>query len=346
VLTATFAAVSAAAGPLDTALGSIPSPSSNRLGPLNMYGLMIALGVIAAVEVGRSRWRARGGNPDDVYSIAFWAVPAGLIGARLYHVITDWNSLYANGRWWPHAFEVWNGGLGIPGGAALGIAVGVWVAHRRGWRISVGLDALIPGIALAQAIGRLGNWWNQELFGGPTTLPWGVEIDVGNRPDEYVGVATFHPTFLYEMLWNLALFGALIWVDRTRRLRPGNVLPLYIGGYFVGRLWIEAMRVDPATEILGIRVNIWLSMIGIGGAVVTLVARGLWRRTEDSDDPYRDGHRWVDPRTADASDEAATDRSAEPAEPAETAEPAEIAEAAETAGGELSGGPAEGPPPN
>jgi prolipoprotein diacylglyceryl transferase len=303
---ATLPATIAALGPDGVVLGSIPSPSSNRLGPLHMYGLMIALGVIAAVEAGRIRWRNRGGNPDDVYAIAFWAVPAGLVGARIYHVVTDWNRLYSGGRWWPEAFKVWNGGLGIPGGVALGVAVGVWVAHRRGWRLGVGLDALIPGIALAQAIGRLGNWWNQELFGGPTSLPWGVEIDLKNRPLEYAGSATFHPTFLYEMLWNLALFGLLIWVDRGRRLRPGTMLPLYVGGYFLGRLWIEAMRIDTATEILGIRVNIWLSIVGIGGAVVAVVARGLWRRPDDSDEPYRDGHRWSDPRNTGAAHEDPT----------------------------------------
>jgi prolipoprotein diacylglyceryl transferase len=296
-LTSGIVAAASTVGLDGAALASIPSPSSNRIGPLNMYGLMIALGVIAAVEVGRARWRARGGNPDDVYSIAFWAVPAGLIGARLYHVITDWNRLYADNP--GDIVKIWNGGLGIPGGIVAGIGVGVWVAHRRGWRLGVGLDALIPGIALAQAIGRIGNWWNQEVFGGPTTLPWGLEIDPANRPDQYIGSATFHPTFLYEMLWNLALFAVLILIDRTRRLRPGNILPLYVGGYFLGRLWIEAMRVDTASEILGVRVNIWLSIVGIGVGVVALVARGLWRRPDDSDEPYRDGHRWIDPRLAD-----------------------------------------------
>jgi len=303
-VTATLSAVGAlaVADPSLAAFASIPSPSSNRLGPLHMYGLMIALGVIAAVEMGRWRWKDRGGNPDDVYAIAFWAVPAGLVGARLYHVITDWNRLYSGGRWWPEAFKVWNGGLGIPGGAAVGIAVGVWVAHRRGWRLGVGLDALIPGIPLAQAIGRLGNWWNQELFGGPTSLPWGVRIDPKNRPVEYLTSSAFHPTFLYELLWNLALCYLLVRIDRTRRLRPGTLLPAYVGGYFLGRLWIEAMRVDTATEILGIRVNIWMSIVAMAGAVLAVAIRGLWRRSEDSEEPYRDGHRWVDPHGAAAGE--------------------------------------------
>lgn len=267
-------------------LASIPSPSSNRLGPFHMYGLMIALGVIAAVELGRRRWRERGGDPDDVYAIAFLAVPAGLIGARLYHVLTDWRSF--EGRWLD-AFKIWQGGLGIPGGMALGIAVGVWVAHRRGWRLSVGLDALVPGLPLAQAIGRLGNWWNQELFGRPSTLPWAVEIDIVNRPLQYIGSSTFQPTFLYEMVWNLALCGFLIWIDRKRVLRPGSLLPLYVGIYFVGRLWIEALRVDVASTIGPFRVNIWLSIIGIAGAVIVLAVRGLRRRPDDVEEPYRPG---------------------------------------------------------
>lgn len=305
-MTGTLSAVGAlvVADPSTAALASIPSPSSNRLGPLHMYGLMIALGVIAAVELGRARWRARGGNPDDVYAIALWAVPAGLIGARLYHVVTDWNRLYSDGRWWPEAFKVWNGGLGIPGGAALGIAVGVWVAHHRGWRLGPGLDALIPGIPLAQAIGRVGNWWNQEVFGRPTSLPWGLEISPKNRPVDYLTSSTFHPTFLYELLWNLALCGLLIWLDRKRTLRPGTVLPLYVGGYFLGRLWIEALRSDEATHVLGLRVNIWLSIIGIAAAAIVLLVRGVRRRPGDSDEPYRDGHRWVDPRRGDVSGDA------------------------------------------
>lgn len=280
------------------ALASIPSPSSNQLGPLHMYGLMIAIGVVAAVELGRYRWKARGGNPDDVYAIAFWAVPAGLIGARLYHVLTDWDRLYSAGRW-ENAFKIWEGGLGIPGGMAVGIGTGVWVAHRRGWRLSAGLDALIPGMALAQAIGRIGNWWNQELFGRPTSLPWGIEIAPQHRPADYIGSTVFQPTFLYEMLWNLALFAFLLWIDRKRTLRPGNILALYIGGYFLGRLWIESLRIDTASEILGLRVNIWLSIFGIGGAVIALVARGVRRRPDDRDDPYLDGHRWTPPGSPD-----------------------------------------------
>ena len=271
---------------------SIPSPGSNTVGPFHMYGLMIALGVIAAVELGRRRWAARGGNPDDLYAIAFWAVPAGLIGARLYHLATDWRSYQDR---WIDAFKIWNGGLGIPGGIALGVIVGLWVAHRRGARLSVILDAVVPTLPLAQAIGRLGNWWNQELFGRPSSLPWAIRIDPVHRPIEYIGSSTFQPTFLYEMLWNLALCGLLIAIDRKRSLRPGNILPIYVGLYFVGRLWIESLRIDTASTIGPFRINIWLSIIGIGGAIIVLSVRGLRRRPDDIDEPYLDGHIWSPP---------------------------------------------------
>jgi prolipoprotein diacylglyceryl transferase len=282
-----------------------------------MYGLMIALGVLAAVELGRKRWRDRGGNPDDVYAIAFLAVPAGLIGARLYHVATDWRSY--QGRW-VDAFKIWEGGLGIPGGVALGIAVGVWVAHRRGWRLSVGLDALIPGIPLAQAIGRLGNWWNQELFGKPTNLPWGVQIDVQHRPLEYIAYSVFQPTFLYEMLWNLALCGLLLFVDKKRVLRPGNILPLYVAGYFIGRLWIEALRIDTASMIGPFRINTWMSIIGIGGAILVFIARGVRRRESDVDGPYRDGHVWSPDATTEALVSEDSEIETAPTKPAPTKE--------------------------
>jgi prolipoprotein diacylglyceryl transferase len=199
---------------------------------------------------------------------------------------------------------------------ALGIAVGVWVAHRRGARLPSILDAVVPALPLAQAIGRLGNWWNQELFGGPTSLPWGVRIDAANRPFEYIGSAVFHPTFLYEMLWNLALCGVLILIDRRRQLRPGNLLPLYVLGYFTGRLWIEALRIDEASIIFGLRVNIWLSIIGIGGSLLIFAIRGLGRRPEDSDEPYTDGHRWTP--DADGTESPATESTTTESSPTES----------------------------
>lgn len=279
-------------------LASIPSPSESviEIGPLRLtaYGLMIALGVVAAYELSRHRWARRGGDPEDIGAIAIWAVPAGLVGARIYHVITDWNELYADdpGR----ALRIWDGGLGIPGGIVAGVAVGVVVARRRGINLPVGLDMVAPALPLAQAIGRLGNWWNQELYGGPTDLPWGLEIDCEHRVAGYecVGGATdvlFHPTFLYEMLWNLALVGLLLLVDRRRVLRPGRLFVVYVGGYALGRLWVEAVRIDPATEIVGVRVNIWVSALVFLGAALFLVIGGVRRRAGDRDDPYVDGHR-------------------------------------------------------
>lgn len=271
-------------------LASVPSPPSNRLGPFTAYGLMIAFGVLAAVEISRRRWAARGGDPDDMSAIAIWAVPAGLIGARLYHVVTD-NELYRGDRW-VDAFKIWQGGLGIPGGILCGVGVGAWVAYRRGLRLAPALDTVAPALPVAQAIGRLGNWFNQELFGGPTTLPWGLSVksEVARRAG-YPAGTLFHPTFLYEGLWNLALAGLLVLIDRKRVVRPGRLFVLYVGGYFTGRLWVESLRIDPANEILGLRVNIWISLLVMAGCLVVLLVGGVRRRPGDSDEPYDEGRR-------------------------------------------------------
>ncbi len=253
-------------------LGSIPAPPGNTLslGPLtfNYYGLMIALGVLVAVEIVRRRWVARGGEADDITSIATVGVPAGLVGARLYHVITDWPTYFGSDSALApiDALKIWNGGLGIPGGLLMGLSAGAWQAHRRGitgdrfWSFS---DAVIPGVPVAQAIGRLGNWFNQEIFGGPSTLPWAVEVDRAFRPPEYAEFATFHPAFLYEGLLNLALAGGLVLLDRTGSLKRGQIFPLWITGYGTLRFLIETLRTDPANEILGIRVNHWISGLAV-----------------------------------------------------------------------------------
>jgi prolipoprotein diacylglyceryl transferase len=193
------------------------------------------------------------------------------VGARAYHVVTDWQKF--RGRWL-EVFAIWQGGLGIPGGLIAGVAVGAWIAHRRGLPVARLLDAVAPAIPVAQAIGRLGNWFNQELFGGPTGLPWGLEIGPDQRPDRYADVATFHPTFLYEALWNLALAGLLVWLGRRFRLRDGQLFTLYVAGYGLGRLWVEAIRIDPASELLGLRVNIWTSIITIFVAAAVFGVRG------------------------------------------------------------------------
>lgn len=265
-------------------LASFPSPSSEaiELGPLTLraYGLAIAFGVLAAVWLAQRRWSAVGGDPDDISRIAMWAVPAGLIGARLYHVVTDWR--FDEG--FAEPFKIWEGGLGIPGGMAAGVLVGVWYIHRQGWDRPRLLDAAVPALPLAQAIGRIGNWFNQELFGGPTDLPWAVEISPEHRPERYLDAETFHPTFLYEALWNLGLVVFLIWLGSTRRLRSGALLAVYVVGYLVARLWLETVRVDPANEIAGVRVNIWMSIVGIVLAGGWLLLRG---RATTSDDAGR-----------------------------------------------------------
>jgi prolipoprotein diacylglyceryl transferase len=263
-------------------LGSIPSPSSNSIhvGPLELraYGVAIAGGVLAAVWLARRRWAARGGDPDDISSLAMWAVAAGLIGARLYHVLTDYRRF--QGRWLD-AFAIWEGGLGIPGGLLAGVGVGVVLARRRGLPAVQLLDVVAPAIPLAQAIGRLGNWFNQELFGRATDLPWAVRIDAEHRPTGFEDVATYHPTFLYEALWNLALAGLLLLLEQRRSLLPGQLFTLYVGGYALGRLWVEALRIDPASRILGLRVNIWTSLLALAVAGVLLVVRSRRQQPQE-----------------------------------------------------------------
>jgi prolipoprotein diacylglyceryl transferase len=246
----------------------IPSPPFNavHLGPfqIRLYGVMIALGVVAAVAMAGRRWERRGGDRSDISALAAWAVPAGLVGARAYHVITD-PELF-RGRWL-HVFAIWEGGLGIPGGLLAGVLVGVAVARRRRLRIGVLLDAVAPAIPLAQAIGRLGNWFNQELYGRPTGLPWGLRIDPAHRPAGLEHVATYHPTFLYEALWNLLLIGVLLRIEQRSSLRPGRLFALYVGGYALGRLWVESLRIDHANTILGLRLNIWVSLLTLAVVV-------------------------------------------------------------------------------
>lgn len=267
-------------------VASIPSPGSSsiHLGPLELraYGLMIGIGVVVAVTVAQRRWAARGGDPRDVSSLATVAVLAGLAGARLYHVITDYQRF--EGRWL-HAFAVWEGGLGIPGGLLAGVVAGVVLARRRGLPANELLDVVAPAIPLAQAIGRLGNWFNQELFGRPTSLPWGLRIDADHRPAGYEQIATYHPTFLYEGLWNVLLAAALVAFERRRPDgRPGRLFALYVAGYGLGRLWVEALRIDPASQVLGLRVNIWVSLVAVTGASLWLLVRTAGRGTATASD--------------------------------------------------------------
>lgn len=250
-------------------LAYIPSPSSGELelGPLPLrgYALCILLGIFLAVWLGGRRWVARGGRPGTVTDIAVWAVPFGLIGGRIYHVVTDYQLYFGEGRDWVDAFKIWEGGLGIWGAIAFG-AVGAWIGcRRRGIPLPAYADAIAPGIALAQAVGRWGNWFNQELYGRATDVPWALEID--NAVDS----GTFHPTFLYESLWCVGLAFVVMWADRRFQLGHGRVFALYVAGYTVGRFWIEYMRIDQAHEIFGLRLNNWTALLVFLGAVAYLV---------------------------------------------------------------------------
>lgn len=261
-------------------LASIPAPPFSQIGPFRLYGLLIALGVLAAVWLAQRRYRDAGGDPEVIANLAFVTVPAGLIGARLYHVITDWPK-YNSADTWVNIVKIWEGGLGIPGGIIGGTVVGF--AYVRAKRLDVGvlLDVAAPCLPLAQAIGRWGNYFNQELFGGPTSLPWGLEVDPQYRPPAYLDRPTFHPTFLYESLWNLGVVAAVILIGRQRRLRSGKLFPLYIGGYFAGRVWVEEMRSDPAAMLGGLRWNFVFAILMVLMAGGWFVWRGALRRPGD-----------------------------------------------------------------
>ena len=250
--------------PLEVAL-SIPSPSQGVWEvfgfPLRAYALCIIAGIVVGMLMSNRRWRARGGTADGLESVVVVAIPFGIIGARLYHVITDYELYFGPGRNPVDALKIWNGGLGVWGAVALG-AFGAWlVARRRHISFPALLDAMAPGLVVAQAIGRLGNWFNSELFGRPTTLPWGLEIAPVYRPPGFTQYATFHPTFLYELLWDLGVAAVLIWADRRFRLGHGKVFALYVVLYTAGRFWIEALRIDQVTEIGGFRLNNYTSAI-------------------------------------------------------------------------------------
>ncbi len=250
-------------------LGSLPSPDRGVIDlgpvPIHMYGLMIAIGVLVAAKVAEVRWVKRGGNAKDFGDIVVWTVLAGVIGARVYHVITDYQ-LFTDDPL--RAFAIWNGGLSI-WGAVLGGAIAVFVlARRRGLVFADLADSIAPGLAFAQSIGRWGNWFNQELFGAPSGLPWAIEISPSHRPAQYLHATAFQPTFLYESLYCLALGLVLLWVDSRFRLKRGQVFALYAAGYTAARFVFEEMRVDPAHLIGPLRVNAWVSLVVFVVAVV------------------------------------------------------------------------------
>ncbi|BBA96718.1 putative prolipoprotein diacyleglyceryl transferase [Actinacidiphila reveromycinica] len=259
-------------------LAYIPSPSRGvvHLGPIPLrgYAFCIIIGVFVAVWLGNKRWIARGGKRETVADIAVWAVPFGLVGGRLYHVITDYELYFTGGNDWVNAFKVWDGGLGIWGAIALG-ALGAWIGcRRRGIALPAYADAIAPGIAFAQAVGRWGNWFNQELYGNHTSLPWGLKI-TSTAGDRVPGI--YQPTFLYECLWCIAVGFVVIWADRRFRLGHGRAFALYVASYCVGRGWIEHMRSDYAHHILGLRLNDWTAMIVFLCAVVYMVLSSRMR---------------------------------------------------------------------
>ncbi|WP_035805397.1 prolipoprotein diacylglyceryl transferase [Kitasatospora mediocidica] len=315
----------------------IPSPSRGVLYlgpvPLRAYAFCIIIGVAVAVWLGSKRWVARGGAKHTVGDIAVWAVPFGLVGGRLYHVITD-NQLYFGPGMDPwNALRIWEGGLGIWGAIALG-AVGAWIGcRRRGVPLPAYADAIAPGIALAQACGRWGNWFNQELYGKATTMPWGLEIHKTN-PDGSVVNGVFQPTFLYESLWCVGVALLVLWADRRFTLGHGRAFALYVAAYTVGRAWIEYLRIDEAHHILGLRLNDWTCLVVFVGAVAYLVIVGRkrpGREAPDSIDPEAGAKPESEPQSAelDAVDalKAVDEADEKPAQ--ESADVADAADAAE-----------------
>jgi len=240
-------------------LASIPSPPTGvyHVGPLtiHMYGLMLLLAIAAAIWLTRKRWVAWGGDPDLVYRVAIWGVIFGIIGARIYHLITSWNQDAAIHAHWYGPFAVWSGGLGIWGAIPFGVAAGAWVVRRSGNSVRLFMDAVAPGLLLAQGIGRWGNYWNQELYGKHTTLPWALEIHGKGAANEY------HPTFLYEFVWDLLGVVFLLWVDRRFKLRRPALFALYVAVYTAFRTFEETLRIDPSNHFLGQRVNFWVSLV-------------------------------------------------------------------------------------
>jgi prolipoprotein diacylglyceryl transferase len=259
---------------IPNSLAFIPSPSTAgiHIGPLffHFYGLAIAIGVLLAFWLARKRWQDLGRNPADIEVAGIWAVIAGFIGGRLAYVSTHTGNYH--GRW-VHVLFIWEGGLALYGGLTLGILTGMVVAWRRGLPVWLALDAAIPAIPLAQAFGRWGNYFNQELFGTPTRLPWGLEISPQHRPARYAQFSTFHPTFLYESVWDLLIVGGLLWLSARRRLRTGSLVLCYLGLYAFGRLLLELIRTDTTFRLLGLSRNGWVSIAVVVGASVWLVLR-------------------------------------------------------------------------
>lgn len=266
---------------------SFPSPPVSwaawSLGPLTIraYSLWILAGIFFALWLTTKRWVERGGDAQAIGDVSFWAIPFGIVGGRLYHVISTPGPYFGAGGHPLNAFKIWEGGLGIWGAIALGTIGALIGARRRHVSFVTYLDAVAPGVLVAQAIGRMGNYFNQELFGRPTDVPWALRIDPQFRLEGYTQFATFHPTFLYELLWNLAGAALIIYLDKRLDLRGGRTFWLYVIVYVTGRLWIETMRIDTAVHVDGLRINVWVSMVVLTLAIVMFVLLGARQKRSD-----------------------------------------------------------------
>jgi prolipoprotein diacylglyceryl transferase len=267
-------------------LNSIPSPdiSSFELGPIRVhfYALFILIGIALAIWIGSRRFRQRGGQAGMILDIALWAVPFGIVGGRIFHVVTHWDYYFYSGADLSKVFAVWEGGLAIFGALLLG-SVGAFIGARTaGIKFLAFADAIAPGVLVAQAIGRIGNYFNSELFGLPTTLPWGLEISTANPayPAGLPAGVLFHPTFLYELIWNLMGFAVLIWLDRKLKLRWGQMFAAYLITYSIGRAFIESIRIDPSEIFFGLRTNVWSAIFGIAIGIALFV----WSRRKHKDE--------------------------------------------------------------
>lgn len=278
-------------------LAYIPSPTISQfsIGPvtIHIYALCILMGIVLAVWITTTRWKKLGGNFDQVLDINLVSVPAGIIGARLYHIITTPERFFGPDGDWAEMFRIWNGGLGIWGGVLFGaLAAWAWCRHKH-YPMALLADAIAPGLLVAQAVGRLGNWFNQELYGAPTTLPWGLKLNmegtaIGHSEQCYDGATCpsgtlFHPTFLYEMIWNLIGAAIIVYIGSKamKKLKAGSLFAVYIMWYTLGRTWIESLRIDYAHEFLGVRINVWVSMaVFVLGAVSFIVVQQMGKDTD------------------------------------------------------------------